>query len=193
MCDLCLALCCNLDREKAPRLLVVLHLPWAGSFSKLFSLFIPAQILRWPRLVISREKKEGVRGRRSPVGTVLSRPSRQARPPRTLCQAGQPGALLALPKAGKLSNPYCDTVQNGFALGKSGTHDPQLDAKALLPTHTFPPCWNLRKSPKRPALPGAVNPGRCRSLAPTLSPAVFSRLSPLLGFGGYVMSVGGTS
>ena len=60
-------------------------------------------------------------------------------------------------------NPYCDTVQNGFALGKSGTHDPQLDSKALLPTHTFPPCWNLRKSPKRPALPGAVILGRRRS------------------------------
>ena len=110
-----------------------------------------------------------------------------------MCQAGQPGALLALPKAGKLSNPYCDTVQNGFALGKSGTHDPQLDAKALLPTHTFPPCWNLRKSSKRPALPGAVIPGRCRSLAPTLSPAVFSHLSPLLGFEEYVTVFGWTS
>ena len=68
--------------------------------------------------------------------------------------------------------PYPDTAQNGSTLGKFDTHDPQLDAKACLPTHTFPPCWNLRKSPKRPALPGAVNPGRCRSLAPTLSPAV---------------------
>ena len=85
---------------------------------------------------------------------------------------GQPGALLALPKAGKLSNPYCDTVQNGFALGKSGTHDPQLDAKALLPTHTFPPCWNLRKSPKRPALPGAVSRVWGGSPTHTLSPAV---------------------
>ena len=86
----------------------------------------------------------------------------------------QPGALLALPKAENSCNPYCDTVENGSALGKSGTRDPQPDAKALLPTHTFPPCWNLRKSPKRPALPGAVTPGRCRSLAPTLSPALFS-------------------
>ena len=105
----------------------------------------------------------------------------------------QPGALLALPKAGNFHNLYCDTVQNGFALGKSSTHNPQLDAKALLPTHTFPPCWNLRKSSKRPALPGAVIPGRCRSLAPTLSPAVFSHLSPLLGFEEYVTVVGWTS
>ena len=30
---------------------------------------------------------------------------------------GQPGALLALPKSGKLRNPYPDTVQNGSALG----------------------------------------------------------------------------
>ena len=71
-------------------------------------------------------------------------------------------------------NPYLDTVENGSTLGKPGIHDTQFDAKALLPTHTFPPCWNLRKSPKRPALPGAVILGRRRSLAPTLSPALFS-------------------
>ena len=149
---------------------------WGGEFSKSLFFVYAAQFLRWPWLSRGGEKRGGSGG--SPPHKV---------------HGGQPGALLALPKAGKLSNPYCDTVQNGFALGKSGTHDPQLDAKALLPTHTFPPCWNLRKSPKRPALPGAVSPDRRRSLAPTLSPAVKSHLSPLLGFGGYVMSVGGTS
>ena len=95
----------------------------------------------------------------------------------------QPGALLALLKAGNCHNPYLDTVENGSALGKSGTHDPQLDAKALLLTHTFPPCWNLRKSPKRPALPGAVDLRRGGLPTPTLSPALFSHLSPLLNFG----------
>lgn len=49
-------------------------------------------------------------------------------------------SLVPLPKAGKLRNPYPDTVQNGSTPGKSGIHDPQLDAKALLPTHTFPTC-----------------------------------------------------
>ena len=123
-----------------------------------------------------RDFKKGVRGLAPPI--VLS---------------GQPSALLALLKAGNCRNPYLDTVGNGSALGKPGIYDPQLDPKALLPTHTFPPCWNLRKSSKRPALPGAVIPGRCRSLAPTLSPAVFSHLSPLLGFEEYVTVVGWTS
>ena len=116
-----------------------------------------------------RDFKKGVRGLAPPI--VLS---------------GQPSALLALLTAGNRCNPYCDTVQNGFALGKSGTHDPQLDAKALLPTHTFPPCWNLRKSPKRPALPGAVSRDRRRSLAPTLSPALFSHPLSAASCLGYV-------
>ena len=91
--------------------------------------------------------QKGGSGAKVPSGdrSEPTKPAGETAPPIVL--GGQPGALLALPKAGKLSNPYCDTVQNGFALGKSGTHDPQLDAKALLPTHTFPPCWNLRKSP----------------------------------------------
>ena len=87
-----------------------------------------------------REFFEGVRGLAPPI--VLG---------------GQPSALLALLIAGNRCNPYCDTVENGSTLGNFGIHDPQLDAKACLPTHTFPPCWNLRKSPKRPALPGAVS------------------------------------
>lgn len=140
--------------------------------------------------------------------TVLSRPSRQARQPLTSClvstavsasaerspkanSAGQPGAMPVLPKARNFRTPYCDTVQNGSALGKSVTYDPQLDTKALLPTHTFCGLSESRKSPKRPALPGAVISGRCRSLAPTLSPALFSHLPPLLGFGRYVMVIGG--
>ena len=43
-------------------------------------------------------------------------------------------------------NPYRDTVENSSALGKSGIHDPQLDAKALLPTHTFLPVGNPEKA-----------------------------------------------
>ena len=43
---------------------------------------------------------------------------------------GQPGALLALPKAGNCHDPYRDTVENGSTLGKSGIHDPRFDAKA---------------------------------------------------------------
>ena len=87
-------------------------------------------------------------------------------------KAARPSTCAKTPKI--CHNTYRDTVENGSTLGKFGIHDPQLDAKALLPTHTFSPCWNLRKSPKRPALPGAVISGRCRSLAPTLSPALFS-------------------
>ena len=44
---------------------------------------------------------------------------------------------LPLPKAGKLRNPYRDTVGNGSALGKSGIYDPQLDPKPLKPTPIF--------------------------------------------------------
>ena len=42
----------------------------------------------------------------------------------------QPGALLALLKAGNCHNPYLDTVENGSTPGKSGIHDTQFDAKA---------------------------------------------------------------
>ena len=48
----------------------------------------------------------------------------------------QPGALLALPKAGNCHNPYLDTVENGSTLEKSGIHDTQFDAKASKPTPT---------------------------------------------------------
>ena len=50
---------------------------------------------------------------------------------------GQPGALLALPKAGNCHDPYRDTVENGSTLGKSGIHDTQFDAKALKLTPIF--------------------------------------------------------
>ena len=46
----------------------------------------------------------------------------------------QPGALLALLKAGNCHNPYLDTVENGSTLEKSGIHDTQFDAKASKPT-----------------------------------------------------------
>ena len=46
----------------------------------------------------------------------------------------QPGALLALLKAGNYHNPYPDTVENGSTLEKSGIHDTQFDAKAPKPT-----------------------------------------------------------
>ena len=46
----------------------------------------------------------------------------------------QPGALLALLKAGNCHNPYRDTVGNGSTLEKSGIHDTQFDAKAPKPT-----------------------------------------------------------
>ncbi len=51
-------------------------------------------------------------------------------------------------------NPYCDTVQNGFALGKSGTHDPQLDAKVPKPTP---------KNRKIDALEKSLNDRLCRA------------------------------
>ena len=50
---------------------------------------------------------------------------------------GQPGALLALPKAGNCHDPYRDTVENGSTLGKSGIHDTQFDAKARNLTPNF--------------------------------------------------------
>ena len=49
----------------------------------------------------------------------------------------QPGALLALLKAGNCHNPYLDTVENGSTLGKSDIHDTQFDAKALKLTPIF--------------------------------------------------------
>ena len=125
-----------------------------GVFTGLF-FCLATQFLRWPWLSRGGEKRGGTGG--------LS-PAQSAR--RTAGRSACPA------DSRNRQNPYRDTVENGSTLGNFGIHDPQLDAKACLPTHTFPPCWNLRKSPKRPALPGAVNPGRCRSLAPTLSPAV---------------------
>ena len=64
---------------------------------------------------------------------------------------------LALLKAGNCHNPYLDTVENGSTLGKFDTHDPQLDAKAPKPTPKNQKIDPLVKSPKRPALPGAVS------------------------------------
>ena len=69
----------------------------------------------------------------------------------------QPGALLALLKAGNCHNPYRDTVENGSTLGKSVIHDTQLDAKAPKPTPKNQKIDPLVKIPKRPALPGAVS------------------------------------
>ena len=57
----------------------------------------------------------------------------------------QPGALLALLKAGNCHNPYLDTVENGSTLGRSGIHDTQFDAKALKLTTNF---WNFDPSRK---------------------------------------------
>ena len=60
-------------------------------------------------------------------------------------------------------------------VGKLSASDLQKFFKNATP-HTLAP-W-------RTALPGAVDPGRRRSLAPTLSPALFSHLPPLLDFRG---------
>ena len=76
-------------------------------------LCLAAQILRWPWLGIGAEKRGGSGG--SPPHKV---------------HGGQPGALLALPKAGNCHDPHSDTVRNGSGPGKFGTYDPQLDPKA---------------------------------------------------------------
>ena len=67
-----------------------------------------------------RDFKKGVRGLAPPI--VLG---------------GQPGALLALLKAGNCHDPHLDTVQNSSGPGKSGTYDPQLDPKARNLTPNF--------------------------------------------------------
>ena len=67
---------------------------------------------------------------------------------------GQPSALLALLIAGNRHNPYCDTVENGSVLGKSGIHDPQLDAKVPKPTP---------KNRKIDALEKSLNDRLCRA------------------------------
>ena len=59
---------------------------------------------------------------------------------------GQPGALLALLKAGNCHDPYRDTVGNGSTLGKSAIHDTQLDPKPLKPTPNFLDFDPLRKA-----------------------------------------------
>ena len=86
--------------EKSLRLLVDLHLSGAGKFIRAYSLFTPPQILRWPWLSRGGEKRGGTGG--SPPHKV---------------HGGQPGALLALPKAGNCHDPYPDTVGNGSTLG----------------------------------------------------------------------------
>ena len=58
----------------------------------------------------------------------------------------QPGALLALLKAGNCHNPYLDTVENGSTLGKSGIHDTQFDAKAPKPAPQILKFGTLKKA-----------------------------------------------
>ena len=62
-------------------------------------------------------------------------PAGEIAPPIVL--GGQPSALLALLIAGNRRNPYCDTVENGSTLGRSGIHDTQFDAKAQNLTPIF--------------------------------------------------------
>ena len=76
------------------------------------------------------------------------------------------------------SNPQSD---HNFSRnsGIFSLSDPRLDPWGVLPTHTFCGVPKSRKSPKRPALPGAVI--RCgRSPTHTLSPACFSPSLPAL-------------
>ena len=92
-------------------------------------LCLAAQILRWPWLGIGAEKRGGSGG--SPPHKV---------------HGGQPGALLALPKAGNCHDPHSDTVRNGSGLGKFGTYDPRFDAKARNLTPNFCDFDPLQKS-----------------------------------------------
>ena len=50
---------------------------------------------------------------------------------------GQPGALLALPKAGNFCSAYPDTLKNGSTPGNLHTYDTHVDPEGRLPTHTF--------------------------------------------------------
>ena len=83
--------------------------------------------MRWGTLLNAEEKKG-----------ISKKGGRGLAPPIVL--GGQPGALLALLKAGNCCNPYRDTVENGSTLGKSGIHDPQLDPKNRKSTPIF---WNF--------------------------------------------------
>ena len=58
---------------------------------------------------------------------------------------GQPGALLALPKAGNCHDPHFDTLGNGFILGNFHACDPWIDPKALKLT---PKNWKIDPSQK---------------------------------------------
>ena len=89
--------------------------------------------------MIQRKRRgfQGGSGAKVPGGdrSEPTEPAGETAPPIVL--GGQPGALLALLKAGNCCNPYRDTVENGSTLGKSGIHDPQLDPKALKLTPNF--------------------------------------------------------
>lgn len=102
--------------EKSPHLLVDLHLPGAGSFHRPI-LCLATQFLRWPWLSRGGEKRGGPGG--------LS-PAQSAR--RTAGRSACPA------DSRNRQNPYPDTVENGTALGNSGIHDTQFDAKAPKPT-----------------------------------------------------------
>ena len=67
----------------------------------------------------------------------------------------QPGALLALLKAGNCHNPYRDTVENASTLGKPDIHDPQLDPNPLKPT----PIFGILAPREKPVATGSA--GRC--------------------------------
>ena len=92
---------------------MVLHLPMSGA---LFFVYYTADF-EVARLGRGREKRGGIGGS----------------PPHK-AHGGQPGALLALLKAGNCHDPHSDTVRNGSGPGKSGIHDPRFDAKVLKPT-----------------------------------------------------------
>ena len=86
--------------------------------------------------MIQRKRRgfQGGSGAKVPGGdrSEPTEPAGETAPPIVL--GGQPGALLALLKAGNCHNPYPDTVENGTTLRKSGIHDTQFDAKAPTPT-----------------------------------------------------------
>ena len=81
--------------------------------------------------------QKGGSGAKVPSGdrSEPTEPAGETAPPIVL--GGQPGALLALLKAGNCHDPHLDTVQNSSGPGKSGTYDPQLDPKARNLTPNF--------------------------------------------------------
>ena len=94
---LCLALVSEPGGEKSPRFLVILPPPLDGENCTGLFFVYAAQFLRWGFFLSAKKKenfKKGIWG--SAPSNVLG---------------GQPGALLALPKAGIYRNPYRDTVK----------------------------------------------------------------------------------